>query len=186
MKKIILLFAIVPFFIFSFAQNKDKGGLQKSTSPTNAEEKLGKEKYVEICTAIYQCATKEYKSKKLTVYTDNSMSKVITPSEILQKGGMLESIQMADPYDSNMIIDTVFMTPFTPDQTAGIRVVQNILKSDNIYKYTAEMIGISLSYHHMEKDKYIGEEDLFFVKLADLKGFLDEKTYTELVNACLP
>ena len=190
MRKYFLLTALIPFFFNSFAQNSNIGGTEiKSNVLTIAREKLGEQKFLWIVKTIYLSAIKGVNGKPpVTVYQNELLTKVITPNEILKKGGTEETIQIPryknDP--ESQMIDTVIKNEFRPDDVKGCRLVQNITKSDDIMKYSAEMVAISLTYDLIVAGVHIEEPNLFYVKFADLKTILEDKMYSALVNACIP
>jgi len=182
MKKTILLLATVPLFVLSFAQNN------KSTVLSNAREKLGEQKFIRISKMIYAGATTGINGKKISAYQNDMLTTLITPEDLLKKGSSEMTVQTnSDRNDPNSpLIDTVIRNDFRPDDVLGYRLVQNITKSTEPMKYSAEMVAISLTFDLMVSGINVGEKDLFYVKFDDLKTILDEKTFNELVDACIP
>jgi hypothetical protein len=182
MKKILLLMAILPFFVSSFAQST------KSTVLTNAREKLGNQNFIRISKMIYAAATTGFNGKKIIAYTDDLLTTIATPEDILKKGGKEEAIQVpVNPKDPDSeLIDTVIKNEFRPDDIVGSRLVQSVTKSADMMKYSADMIAFSLTYDLFVSGMMLGEQDLFYVKFEDLKTILDEKTYNDFVDACIP
>jgi hypothetical protein len=182
MKKAILLMVVIPFFLVSFSQNS------KSTVLTNAREKLGEQKFVRISKMIYAGVTTGINGKKIKAYQNDMLTTLITPEEILKKGSSEQAIQVAiDKKDPNSeLIDTVIRVEFRPDDVKGFRLLQTVTKSAEPMNYSADMVGISLTFDMIVSGIRLGEQDLFYVKFEDLKTILDEKTFNELVDACIP
>ena len=185
MKKILLLLAVAPFFLQSLAQNPETGSKNKRTIVrTNVRENLGDEQFLKISNLIYKSVTTGINGKTINAYQDISLKTLLTPEEILLKGAVEETVQI--PVDKDIYIDSVISIAFNPNNMKSCRLFQDITKSDKILKYSAEMIGISLTYELIITGMSIGDVDIFYVTFADLKTLLDEKTYNELVNACYP
>jgi hypothetical protein len=182
MKKAILFMIIIPFFFISYSQNT------KSTVLTNAREKLGEQKFIRMSKMIYAGVTTGINGKKIKAYQNDMLTNVTTPEEIRKKGSTEESIQIPidkkDP--SSPLMDTVIRNDFRPDDVKGFRLLQTVTKSEEPMKYSADMVGISLTFDMVVSGIRLGEQDLFYVKFEDLKTILDEKTFNELVDACIP
>jgi hypothetical protein len=189
MKKTILLIALIPLFFVSFAQNADKGdGKIKSNVRTNTREKMGDAKFINVSKIIYSAVTSGYKGKHLIAYVNDQLNAIIPAEEILIKGTSEMNVQIPiDKKDPNSeLVDTVIRNEFNPDDFKGCNLLQDITKSDNPMKYSAEMIAISLNFSLNVTGIILPEQPMFWVKFSDLKTILDEKTYKELVEACIP
>ena len=102
MKKTILILVLIPFFFLAIAQNS------KSTVFTNAKEKLGDLKFTYISKIIYKGVTAGVNGKIIPAYSNEQLTSLVTPKEILQKGATEEAIQVPinknDPNMDNPII----------------------------------------------------------------------------------
>jgi hypothetical protein len=188
MKKIILLLAIVPFLFISCTQ---KGGSKRNSNViSNAKEKLGDQKFLQFSKLIFDAATKGINGKVIPAYQNDSLTLLLTAEEILKRGLVEQAVQI--PMDKNdptaPIIDSIIAIPLDPGKDINnFRIVQIITELKEKLKYSAEIVGMSLTFKFtIPGANSFNDVPLFWVKFSDLKTVLDEKSYNELVDACIP
>jgi gliding motility associated protien GldN len=123
---------------------------------------------------IYDACTKGYGSAPVIAYRNDSLTSVITPEEILSKGGSEESVQMADPNDPNgeALIDTVIRNPFRPSEIRRFLLMEDWIFDKQTSQFFIRIIAIAPLFDLVISGQNLGENELFWVKWTDLRPVL--------------
>ena len=123
---------------------------------------------------IYDACTKGYGSAPVVAYRNDSLTSVITPEEILSKGGSEESVQMADPNDPNgeTLIDTVIRNQFRPSEIRRFLLMEDWIFDKQTSQFFIRIIAIAPLFDLVISGQNLGENELFWVKWTDIRPVL--------------
>jgi gliding motility associated protien GldN len=121
---------------------------------------------------VYDACTKGYGSAPITAYQSDSLTSVITPEEILNKGSYDEPIQIAQSEGSDVLIDTVIRNVFRSSEIKRFKLMEDWIFDKQTSQFFIRIIAIAPLYDLVVSGQNFGESDLFWVKWADLRPVL--------------